>query len=154
MTDDQHRQLQYYRQEVRHEFSLLTSRSSVLVTCQSFLIVPFAILNSVAPFRPVAVLTFLIVLLGAYTTWVIRAPMQASHLMLDEWLRKQRALLAGVPGDEYKTLRDTAIGVAASTANDRVHQRSIAFSRTAPVAFLLFWLCAGAFVAARAGLGF
>jgi hypothetical protein len=74
--------------------------------------------------------------------------------MLDEWMCKQRRLLAAVEGDEYKSTRDLLPGVAETTANDRVHQRSIAFSRTAPIAFLVFWMCAGAFVLARVALGF
>jgi hypothetical protein len=154
ITDGQYRQLLYYREEVRHEFSLLTSRSTILVTCQSFLIVPFAILNSTASFRAVVVPAALIVVLGAYTSWVIRAPILASHGMLDEWMRKQRVLLAAVEDDAFKTWRDEAPGVAETTAHDRVHQRSIAFSRTAPIAFFIFWLCAGAFVAVRAAVGF
>jgi hypothetical protein len=154
MTPDQHRLLLYYRAEVAHEFTLLTSRSTILVTCQSFLIVPFAILNSVAVFQTVALPALFVVCLGTYTSWIIRAPIQATHGMLDEWMCKQRRLLAAVEGDEYKTTRDLLPGAAESTAHDRVHQRSIAFSRTAPIAFFLFWLCAGTFVVVRAAVGF
>ena len=42
--------LRFYRDEVKHEFNLLAMRSNILVTCQSFLIVPFAILNTAANF--------------------------------------------------------------------------------------------------------
>ena len=52
--------LRFYREEVKHEFSLLAMRSNILVTCQSFLVVPFAILNTVADFRAAFVSVYLV----------------------------------------------------------------------------------------------
>jgi hypothetical protein len=34
-------ELKFYREEVKHEFNLLAMRTTILVTCQSFLVVPF-----------------------------------------------------------------------------------------------------------------
>ena len=55
--------LKLCREEVKHEFSLLAMRSNILVTYQSFLVVPFAILNTVSDSRVVVASVYLVVAL-------------------------------------------------------------------------------------------
>ena len=80
--------LRSYREEIRHEFNLLRMRSTMLVFCQSFLMVPFAILNTVANLRAVLAAKHLIAALGV----LLAEPLSAAHRTLDKWLLKQREL--------------------------------------------------------------
>ncbi len=135
--------LRFYREEVKHEFSLLAMRSSVLVTCQSFLVVPFAILNTVADFKAAIPSLYVVAGLGMFVAAVLIPPIQASHRTIDKWLIKQRRLFKS----EEKLLdlaidRDTAADIDSDPAKDRDHASSILFSRYAPWVFLLFWVLA------------
>ena len=134
--------LRFYRDEVKHEFNLLAMRSTTLVTCQPFLIVPFAILNTAAHFRVVAVPAILIPLLGLYTSWVIQEPIRTAHCLIAESLLKQRQLLRNVESNDDKTRRDQIVGADQDTTQDQEHVRSMAFTSQAPVAFQVFWLLA------------
>ncbi len=130
--------LHFYRDEVKHEFNLLAMRSNIPVTCQSFLVVPFAILNTATVFRAVAVPAAFVALLGMYTAWVIQEPILVAHRLIAEWLLKPRKLLKGVESDDCKTARDKIEGAALDTTHDEGHERSMAFSKQAPIAFLVF----------------
>ena len=131
--------LNFYRDEVKHEFSMLTTRMTILVTCQSFLVVPFAILNTAARFRSVIAAVFLV------------EPLRAGHRALDAWLRKQRQLIQSHPElEEVAIERDLIPGVESDPDLDRDHHRSLAFSKYGPQIFSLFWLAALIFSTWRA----
>ena len=143
MTDEHYRQLTFYREEVKHEFTLLAMRAGILVGCQSFLVVPFAILNTAPSFRAVAVPATAVAGLGIYTAWVIREPIRTSHRILANWLKKQRAMLNESKDDAYRSERDKA-------SLDKDHDRSIAFTLKASTSFIVFWIVALIWIAVRA----
>jgi hypothetical protein len=143
--------LRFFREEVKHEFNLLAMRSTMLVTCQSFLIVPFAILHTASPFRAVVVPLLMVAAMGLFVALVLRAPMRAAERTIDKWLRRQRTLLEASPAlHDFALDRDLIEGVAADSARDPDHRLSLAFSRLAPGAFLVFWSLAIVWVAVRA----
>lgn len=146
--------LKFYRDEVKHEFSMLTTRMTILVTCQSFLVVPFAILNTASRFRIVTFAVFLVGLLGLTTALILAEPLRAGHRALDAWLQKQRRLIQSNP--ELKAVaidRDLISGVESDSRLDRDHHRSLAFSKYGPMIFSVFWLAALIFSAWRAAAG-
>jgi len=143
--------LRFYRDEVRHEFNLLAARSTMLITCQSFLIVPFAILNTASRFASVVVPLLMVAAMGLFVAIVLRAPMRAAERTIDKWLVKQRALLKASPALQGLALdRDRLEGVEADSSRDADHRHSLAFSRFAPGAFIAFWTVAIAWTLTRA----
>lgn len=147
--------LKFYRDEVKHEFSMLTTRMTILVTCQSFLVVPFAIFNTASRFRSVTVAVFLVGLLGLTTALILVEPLRAGHRALESWLKKQRQLIHSAPALKAVAIdRDLITGVASDSRLDRDHHRSLAFSKYGPVIFSLFWIAALIFSSWRAAVGF
>ena len=135
--------LKFYREEIRHEFTLLSTRSVILVTCQSFLVVPLAILNTASPFGEVFPLVVVVALLGMATAGLILEPITTAHRAIGQWLGKQRRLLRESAAlESLRGERDEIEGVELDVRRDLDHQRSLAFSRWAPWLFILFWACA------------
>jgi hypothetical protein len=147
--------LRFYRDEVKHEFGLLAMRSTIMVTCQSFLVVPLAILHTAANFRAVLVLVYIIAALGIFVALILRRPLNAAHRTINKWLLKQRALLKD--NEELADLkidRDMIPGVAEYMERDRDHVMSLAFSRYGPWAFCAFWIAAVLWSTVRVVWGF
>jgi len=147
--------LRFYRDEVKHEFNLLAIRSTILVTCQSFLVVPFAILSTAANFRTVLVPLFVIAALGIFIALILREPINAAHRTIRKWLLKQRSLFRDVESlRDFAIDRDMIRGADTDVAKDRDHTKSLAFSRYSPWAFILFWCAAIVWATVRVLLGF
>jgi hypothetical protein len=135
--------LNFYRSEIKHEFSLLATRSTMLVTCQSFLVVPFAILQTAADYRAVAVYAYLVAGLGIFTSMILLRPLDTAHRTINKWLVKQRRLFRQSPDLEDVTIdRDKIPGADSNPDRDRDHRRSLAFSVYGPWAFFSFWCLA------------
>ncbi|MEI6388353.1 MAG: hypothetical protein WCQ50_17165 [Spirochaetota bacterium] len=133
--------LQHFKEEIRTEFNLLTMRSNMLVTCQSFLVVPFALLQNAASYPVVAVYAYLIVALGIFSSAILIKPLQAAHLTIDRWLVKQRALLKDSEVLRPLALdRDLIPDVERDPSKDRLHSQSLAFSVYGPWSFVVFWI--------------
>lgn len=146
--------LRFYRDEVKHEFSMLTPRLTILVTCQSFLVVPFAILNTAPRFRSVTVAVLLVALLGLTTALILVEPLRAGHRALEAWLKKQRQLIQSTPNLKVVAIdRDLIPGVPSDSKLDLDHHHSFAFSKYGPLIFSLFWLAALVFSIWRAATG-
>jgi len=145
--------LNFYRSEVKHEFTLLSTRLNLLITCQSFLVVPFAILHNSANFKIVFIPSLLVIILGAYTSWLIRKPLNLTQKLIREWLVKQRRLLNSIHNNEYKSTRDMILDVDQDTTKDTEHEHSLAFSKQAPLVFLMFWILAFIWTLLRLILG-
>jgi|GEM_PF-1513257 len=143
--------LRFYRDDVKHEFNLLGMRSTMLVFCQSFLVVPFAILNTAADFRTVLAAEYLIAGLGILLARILAEPINAAHRALEKWLLKQRSLQ-----QQSESIRDLAIdrdlipGAAEDLREDQDHAHSLVFSRFAPTVFIIFWAAAAVFCKVRA----
>jgi len=147
--------LRFYRDEVKHEFNLLAMRSNILVTCQSFLIVPYAIFNTVGNFRSVLVPVYLLTALGIFVVYILREPINAAHRTISKWLLKQRSLLKTSDGLRDFTIdRDMIPGVETDSSKDRDHVKSLAFTRYGPWAFSLFWYASFIWSTLRALMGF
>lgn len=147
--------LSYYRDEIKFEFNLLATRSTFLVTCQSFLIVPFAILQTSANFPAVIFPLYLISALGIFMALVIRNPINAAHRTINKWVLKQRGLLK--TSQELRDLlidRDMIPGVEKDLYKDRDHIKSLTFTRYGPWAFFIFWIMAIVWSTVRACVGF
>ena len=146
--------LRYYRDEVKHEFSLLAMRTNILVTSQSFLVVPFAILNTVGNFRTALASVYLVAALGIFVTIVLMAPIHASHRTIEKWLQKNRSLIKNSNTLQDLTIdRDLIPDVENDLSLDRDHYRSLAFSRSSPWAFFVFWILAIIAATIRAWIG-
>lgn len=147
--------LRFYRDEIKHEFSLLAMRSTMLVTCQSFLVVPLAILQTAADYRTVAVYAYLIAALGIFTAMVLIRPLDTAHRTINKWLVKQRRLFRESPDLETLTIdRDRIPGADSDPDKDRDHRRSLAFSVYGPWAFFSFWWLAAVWSTLRLVLFF
>lgn len=135
--------LKFYRDEIKHEFNLIAMRSTILVTCQSFLVVPYAILHTVADFKAALGSILLVATLGVFVAAILVSPIEAGHRTLNKWLIKQRKLFKGT-----SMLKDLAIDrdmtpeLGENLDDDRDHTRSLAFSRYGPWAFIAFWILA------------
>lgn len=147
--------LRFYRDEVKHEFNLLAMRSNILVTCQSFLVLPYAILSTAPNVRAVLVLHYLVAVLGIFVVLILLGPLNAAHRTINKWLLKQRALFKGSEAlFDYALDRDMIRDVDTRIEKDRDHVRSLAFSRYGPWAFILFWCGAIIWSTVRTLLGF
>jgi hypothetical protein len=147
--------IRFFREEVKHEFNLLAMRSTVLITCQSFLILPFAIFNTAGNFRSVLVPIYIVAVLGIFIALILMEPIKAAHRTIEKWILKQRSLLK--VSEELRELmidRDMIPGVEKELYRDRDHVKSLAFSKYGPWAFCLFWFAAVAWTTIRALLGF
>ncbi len=147
--------LKYFRDEVKHEFNLLAMRSNILVTCQSFLVVPWGILNTAANFRTVTVPSYMIAALGIFVALVLLEPINAAHRTIGKWLVRQRTLFRDTRtiGD-FGIDRDFIPGAEEDADTDRDHVKSLAFTRYSPWAFILFWAAAAVWTTIRAAIGF
>lgn len=135
--------LRFYRDEITHEFNLLAMRSTMLVTCQSFLIVPFAILHTAEHFWWVLPPLLMVATLGFSVAFWLRQPLLAADRTIAKWMLKQRDLFATAPSLSALAIdRDLLPGVTTDLALDAEHQRGMIFSRRAPLAFMAFWVCA------------
>jgi hypothetical protein len=135
--------LRFFRDEIQNEFSLLAMRSTMLVTVQSFLVVPFAILQTASDYMKVAPLSFVVGLLGIFVSLILIRPLEAAHQTINKWLIKQRKLFRHSKALEDLMIdRDKIPGANTNPDKDKVHMRSLAFSRIGPWAFIGFWLLA------------
>jgi hypothetical protein len=147
--------IRFFREEVKHEFNLLATRSTILITCQSFLILPFAILNTAGNFRSVLVPIYIVAVLGIFIALILMEPIKAAHRTIEKWVLKQRGLLKVSEGlRELMIDRDMIPGVEKELERDRDHVRSLAFSKYSPWTFCLFWFAAIAWTTIRALIGF
>lgn len=103
--DNEWKKLEYYREEVRHEFNLMFSRFNVLLTCQSFLAVLLALLYE----TPNAFLFKRgICALGFISTLLLFIPILQAQQAIEPWLNRtidtEEKLLIAL-GDRKRRLR-------------------------------------------------
>lgn len=147
--------MRYFRNELSFEFNLLAMRSTILVTCQSFLVVPFGILQAAPNFRPLLIPVYLIAALGIFVAVILREPINAAHRVIDQWLMKHRTLVKSNPAlRDFALDRDLIPGTDRDTSRDTEHVKSLAFTRYGPWAFVTFWAAAIVFSAVRVLAGF
>jgi hypothetical protein len=135
--------LRFYREEIKHEFNLLSNRVSAYITSQSFLVTGFALsLGNLNPqwgelFRQV--FPPMLVLLGLASSILVRPGIQGACDTIGLWHIKQDSLFENDPRmQEYRVLR-CVVPCGQSDPVDLIHRRSLLFARWAPLLFAIAW---------------
>ncbi len=143
--------LRFCREEIRHEFSLLSVRMTWYVTCQSFLITAFAIFAANNFLKTFPWFNLCIAVLGITTSYLTLSPIKATHETIAMWLEKQRSLFSNPHSQEnqskvhqFSIPRDF-LPISA----DIRHRKSLIFSSYSPWIFIFVW---AAFIALTAWL--
>ena len=127
--------LEFFRDEIKHEFNLLGQRMGWYVTCQSFLITAFAI-SLGARFKGPPWFSYTIALIGVATSALVYPAITGAHKTIDMYLRKKRELFRGAPElTELQIARDEF-----EVNADGVHKQSLAFSWLVPVMMAVLWM--------------
>jgi hypothetical protein len=139
--------LRFYRDEIRHEYNLLSNRVSAYITSQSFLVTGFALsMGNLNPrwgdlFRIVFPLA--LVILGITSSILILPGIQGACDTIDLWHMKQESLYENDPRmEDYRIVRP---GVRSRHGDpvDVIHQRSLLFARWSPWVFIGAWSAFG-----------
>jgi hypothetical protein len=96
--------LEFCRTEIRHEFNLMFSRFNVLLTCQSVLVVPLAILHTVNGWETnhsLHLFALVISGFGLASTILMFIPMCLAQEAIQEWLDKQAMIAADPAFSDY-----------------------------------------------------
>jgi len=132
--------LEFIRNEIAHEFTLLNGRVIWLASCQSFLITAFVLaLSSPAIYRAGWLAQFLLPLLGLSLCILVLPGIVAAHRTVRFWLEKQHALLS----EEIHSITLAPITIERFRAHphaDRMHKTSLWFSLSLPVIMGMFWI--------------
>jgi hypothetical protein len=130
--------LEFYRDEIKHEFSLLGHRVSWFMTGQSFLLATFAISENVN-FRGLRWLSFLISIIGLVVCILVADGARAAHITIDMYLEKKRHLLQTNKEamSPYMICRDER-----RVIEDRPHEESLRFSKVVPWVLFGAWFIA------------
>lgn len=133
--------LRFCREEIRHEFSLLSVRMTWYVTCQSFLITAFAIFAANNFLKSFPWFNLSIALLGIATSYLTLSPVKATHETITLWLEKQRALFSDQHLEENcSLLNQFSISRDFLPISDDVrHRKSLIFSSYSPWIFIFVW---------------
>lgn len=126
----------FYRDEVKFEFSLLGQRLAWYVTCQSFLLTSFTIsFNN--KFSSTNWLQYVIISIGLLTSILIWPAVDGAHKTIKMYMRKKREFLKEndselkclkIPRDYY------------SIEEDGIHASSMCFSWIMPLLFIIIWI--------------
>jgi hypothetical protein len=139
--------LRFYREEIKHEFNLLSNRVSSYVTSQSFLVTAFALSmgNSNPRWGSLFRLIFPLVLslLGIVVSIQAWPGIKGACDIISLWHEKQNRLFAEDPRlDDYRVERPlTAPG--RRTPVDIIHERSLWFAKWSTWIFLAAWTIFG-----------
>lgn len=136
--------LRYYRDEIKHEFSLLSNRVSAYISSQSFLIIAFA--SAMGNLNPHWGTLFRLLFPGALAVLGIVLSVQgwlgirAACDTIILWHVKQNALFEHDPAmDAYHVARPPSRRPGQHIV-DRTHEQSMLFALGAPWTFGLAWI--------------
>ena len=137
------KKLSFYRSEIKHEFTLLSSRMNAYVTSQSFLMIAFAsAMNNTNPhWGKMFTLVFPVglALLGMVTSLRAYQGIVAAVHTIASWHGKQNQLFENdLAMDDYRVQRSRPIFEPDSSV-DAVHQSSLTFAQFTPRVFLIAW---------------
>ena len=139
--------LDFYRNEIHYETSLLSNRTNAYLSAQSFLVIAFA--SSMANVNPewgklfTLVVPPLFALLGLVSSLHAWPGIRASYDIIDHWHFKQSQLLRSRPNmgfafDEYPLFSERE-------STEQGHRPSLLFSMRTPWIFSGFWVLLGIF---------
>lgn len=138
--------LEFIRNEIAHEFTLLNGRVIWLASCQSFLITAFVLaLSSSAIYHAGWLAQFLLPLLGFSLCILVLPGIVAAHSTVRFWLEKQHTLLS----QEVHSVMLAPITIERFRAHphaDRMHRVSLWFSLSLPIIMGVFWMVSFALV--------
>jgi hypothetical protein len=129
--------LRFCREEIRHEFALLSVRMTWYVTCQSFLITAFAIFTANNFLKSFPWFNLCIAVLGIVTSYLTLSPIKATHETIAMWLEKQRAVFS-IPQlqEDHSKIHYSIPRNFLTISADARHQKSLIFSRYNPWIFI------------------
>ncbi|WP_420263878.1 hypothetical protein [Candidatus Magnetominusculus dajiuhuensis] len=135
--------LDFYRNEIKHEFNLLGLRMGWYLLGQSFLISAFAVcLDPKYSTPPTSETWFLYVIaaLGFVTSAMIIPSLEGAHVTANRYINKKRRLLSQHHDElkERKIERDDFFDDY-FIRDDVIHEYSLLFSRAIPCVFLILW---------------
>ncbi|HEX8203210.1 MAG TPA: hypothetical protein VF590_22225 [Isosphaeraceae bacterium] len=135
--------LRFYRQEIRHEFDLLSTRVSSYIMSQSFLVTAFAIsMGNTTPWAKSFALICPGVLVAIGILLSIRAipGISGACQTIDLWREKQQNLLDSCAELKELLLIRKTISDETGNRRDLIHERSLVFATWAPWVFGIGWL--------------
>ena len=125
--------LNFFRDEIKHEFGLLGQRLAWYVTCQSFLITSFAI--SINKSSSLTWFSYVIIAIGICASILIGPAIWGAHRTIKMYGDKKRDLLKNDELIDFRIPRD-----AFPFADDDIHKKSMYFSGVIPIVFIVIWL--------------
>ena len=136
-----HQALEFIRQQIADEFALVNGRIASFATSQSFLITAFSLsIGNAAVYRAGWLGQVLLPALGASLCVAVMPGLRGATCTIDQWRQRQHDLLADPTA--LDALRAVVIArFMTPPASDRLHRRSLWFSRLLPVVLLAFWVC-------------
>ena len=166
--------LQYYRQENRHEWNLLSSRVSSYITSQSFLVTAYAVAmgnqNSKWGNWFTLIFPLIVSIIGVATSWRAAPGINGAVKILKLWHKKQDRLFFQNPDEAERDRNCASADLSMIDFNDgrqiivpkhskeeagriesidEIHNTSLNFATAAPLLFGISW---GIFAALAIGL--
>ena len=135
--------LNFYREEIRFESGMLSSRLNAFIASQSFLVIGYSgsMSASIGRWHNAFSLVFppSLALLGLALALYAWPGIEAAHRVIGEWHAKQDELLARNAALARYSLPEPA----GASAEERL-RRGTMFAKHAPKVFAAAWLCFGA----------
>jgi hypothetical protein len=134
--------LNFYRDEIRFESGMLSSRLNAFISSQSFLVIGYASSMSASlgrwhnPFSLVFPPSF--ALLGLVLALYAWPGIEAAYKVIGQWHEKQDELLS-----RNAALGEYSLATAEASVRNRL-KRGTMFAKYAPKVFAVAWLCFGA----------
>lgn len=150
MPDNDADLLKFYRSEIHFQSTLLSGRLNAFISSQSFLVIAYASAASGLIGKWQQLFTFLfppvIALLGLVLALQAWPGIKAAYDVIEQWRKRQDALLAASPDlrryDLYADARGPD-GPLPNVARRHFHQGAL-FARHAPWVFAVAWCYFGA----------
>lgn len=163
---DKMEKLQYYRQENRHEWNLLSNRVSSYITSQSFLVTAYAV--SMGNQNPkwgnwfTLIFSLIVSIIGVATSLRARPGINGAVKILKLWHKKQDRLFFQNPDEAERDRKCASEDLSMIDFNDgrpmiipkhskeeankvesidEIHNTSLQFATAAPWLFGISWLC-------------
>lgn len=139
--------LDFYRQEIQYETSILANRTDAYLAAQSFLVIAFV--SSMGNLNPAWGEQFTLLvppflaLLGVLSSLNAWPGIRAAYRIIEHWQLKQSHLLRSEP---MMGLAYDETPLFSETETSRVgHRKSLLFSLRTPWIFLVFWIVLGGY---------
>jgi hypothetical protein len=139
--------LHFYREEIKHEYNLLSGRVSAYITSQAFLVTGYGLsMGNANPqwgsiFRLVFPTTLAV--LGITLSLLVWPSIKGACDTIELWHAKQEALFDHDPSMAEYRIERRVLRRGHKEPMDLIHERSFLFARSAPWVFAPAWLVFG-----------